>query len=180
MLIEDNTRWNILSFPQQPSSCLSGYIYSGLLYSFCLHGKINLAVTERDIQNKVWSVSVSVYYVAVRTIVLSRHGSNLERPVIIHDIIHGLIYVPYCGFFGVSPDGHCAYVHWGSFTSNSKSVRRAIWFTWFSEPHDSVYGTWQSQAVTHPLMNRARRRLTSVIEQISMSERRIPMMLVKC
>ena len=123
------------------------------------------------------SVSVSVYYVAVRTIVLSRHGSNLARPVIIHDIIHGLIYVPstpYCGFFRVSPDGNCAYVHWGSFTSNSKSVRRAIWFTWFSEPHDSVNGTWQSQAVTHPLMNRARRRLTSVIEQISMSERRIP------
>ena len=113
---------------------------------------------------------------AVRTIVLSRHGSNLARPVIIHDIIHGLIYVPstpYCGFFGVSPDGNCAYVHWGSFTSN-KSVRRAIWFTWFSEPHDSVYGTWQSQVVTHPLMNQARRRLTSVIEQISMSERRIP------
>ena len=47
-------------------------------------------------------VSASVYYVAVRTIVLSRHGSNLARPVIIHDIIHGLIYVPstpYCGFF---------------------------------------------------------------------------------
>ena len=57
---------------------------------------------------------VFVYYVAVRTIVLSRHGSNLARPVIIHDIIHGLIYVPstpYCGFFGVSPDGNCAYVH---------------------------------------------------------------------
>ena len=119
---------------------------------------------------------ISVYYVAVRTIVLQRHGSNLARPVIIHDIIHGLIYVPstpYCGFFGVSPDGNCAYVHWGSFTSNSKSVRRAIWFTWFSEPHDSVYSTWQSQVVTHPLMNRARRRLTLVIEQISMSERRI-------
>ena len=62
-------------------------------------------------QNKV---SVSVYYVAVRTIVLSCHGSNLARPVIIHDIIHGLIYVPStqcCGFFGVSPDGNCAYVH---------------------------------------------------------------------
>ena len=57
-------------------------------------------------------VSVSVYYVAVRTIVLSRHGINLARPVIIHDIIHGLIYVPStpcCGFFGVSPDGNCAY-----------------------------------------------------------------------
>ena len=48
---------------------------------------------------------VSVYYVAVRTIVLPRHGSNLARPVIIHDIIHGIIYVPStpcCGFFGVS------------------------------------------------------------------------------
>ena len=77
-------------------------------------------------------------------------------------------------FLGVSPDGNCAYVNWGSFTSNSKSVRRAIWFTWFSEPHDSVYGTWQSQAITHPLMNRVRRCLTLVIEQISMSERRIP------
>ena len=41
-----------------------------------------------------FSVYVTVYYVAVRTIVLSRHWSNLARPVIIHDIIHGLIYVP--------------------------------------------------------------------------------------
>ena len=67
---------------------------------------------------------VSVYYVAVRTIVLSRHGSNLTRPVIIHDIIHSLIYVPstpYCAFSAVSPDGNWAYVHWGSFTSNSQS-----------------------------------------------------------
>ena len=84
---------------------------------------------------------VSVYYVAVRTIVLSRHGSNLARPVIIHDNIHGLIYVPStpcCGLFGVSPYGNCAYVHRGSFTSNSKWVRRAIWFTWFSEPHECI------------------------------------------
>ena len=47
-------------------------------------------------------LSVSVYYVAVRTIVLSRHGSSLARPVIIHDIIQGLIYVPStpcCGIF---------------------------------------------------------------------------------
>ena len=81
------------------------------------------------------------YYVAVRTIVLSRHGSNLARPVIIHDIIHGLIYVsstPCCVFLGISLDGNCVYVHWGSFTSNSKSVRRAIWFTWFSEPHECI------------------------------------------
>ena len=39
---------------------------------------------------------ISVYYVAVRTIVLSRHGSNLARPV----IIYGLIYVP--GGMGVT------------------------------------------------------------------------------
>ena len=57
---------------------------------------------------------------------------------------------PHCGFVGVSPDGNCAYVHRGFFTSNSSSVRRAIWFTWFSEPSDtttlhacpSVYSTW--------------------------------------
>ena len=87
------------------------------------------------------SCSVSVYYVAVRTNVLSRHGSNLARPVIIHDIIHSLMCMPstpHRGFSGVSPDGNCAYVHRGSFTSNSKSVRRAIWFTWFSEPHDTT------------------------------------------
>ena len=44
----------------------------------------------------------------------------------------------HCGFSGVSPDGNCAYVHWGSFTSNSRSVRRAIWFTWFSEHHECI------------------------------------------
>ena len=49
---------------------------------------------DTDILPNQISVSVFVYYVAVRTIVLSRHGSNLARPVIIHDIIHGLIYVP--------------------------------------------------------------------------------------
>ena len=48
-------------------------------------------------------VSVSVFYVAVRTIVLSRHGSNLARPVIIHDIIHSLMCMLstlHCGFLG--------------------------------------------------------------------------------
>ena len=38
----------------------------------------------------------------------------------------------------------------------------------------SVYSTWQSQAVTHPIMNRARRCLTSVIEHKPLSEHRIP------
>ena len=43
-----------------------------------------------------------------------------------------------CGFSGVSLDGNCAHVDWGSFTSNSRSARRAIWFTWFSEPHECI------------------------------------------
>ena len=38
----------------------------------------------------------------------------------------------------------------------------------------SVYSTWQTQAVTHPIMNLARRCLTSVIEHKPLSERRIP------
>ena len=38
-----------------------------------------------------------------------------------------------------------------------------------------VYSTWQSQAVTQPIMNRARRCLTSVIEQKPLSERRMSM-----
>ena len=116
-------------------------------------------------------VSVYVYYVAVRTIVLSRHGGNLARPVIIHDIIHGLIYVPstpYCGFFGVSPDGNCAIeVLLRPTESQSDDLRGSLSPT-------SVYSTWQSQAVSHPIMNRARRCLTSVIEHKPFSERRIP------
>ena len=43
----------------------------------------------------------------------------------------------------------------------------------------SVYSTWQSQAVTHPVMNRARRCLTSVIEHKPLSERRIPYSLCR-
>ena len=94
---------------------------------------------------------------AVRTIVLSRHRGNLARPVIIHDIIHGLIYVPStpcCGFFVVSPDGNCAYVHWGflrptQIQSDEPSDLRG------SLSPTSVYSTWQCQAVTHPMMKRA-------------------------
>ena len=36
------------------------------------------------------------------------------------------------------------------------------------------YSTWKSQAVTHPIMNRARRYLASAIEHKPLSERRIP------
>ena len=39
-------------------------------------------------------MSICICIVAVRTIVLSRHGSNLARPVIIHDIIHSLMCMP--------------------------------------------------------------------------------------
>ena len=94
-------------------------------------------------------LSVSVYYVAVRTIVLSRHGSNLARPVIIHDIIHGLIYVPgtpCCGFFGVSPDGKVLLRLTQSQSDEPSDLSGSLSPT-------SVYSTWQSQAVTHPIMN---------------------------
>ena len=87
----------------------------------------------------------------------------------------------HCGFSGVSPDGNCAYVHWGSFTPNSRSVRRAIWFTWFSESHDttplhacpSVYSTCPRRSPIQLYIDRARRCLTSVIESTPMSYRHI-------
>ena len=44
---------------------------------------------------------------------------------------------------------------------------------WFSEPHECIQHL-AVQAVTHPIMNRARRCLTSVIEPTTMSERRSP------
>ena len=79
---------------------------------------------------------------------------------------------PHCRFSGVSPDGNCTYVHWGSFTSNSKSVRRAIWFAWFSEPHDttSVHDVAVYTAPGSPSC------LTSVIEPTAMRQCRIPHM----
>ena len=55
------------------------------------------ASMSRSCLQRCESVSVSVYYVAVRTIVLSRHGSNLARPVINHDIIHSLHIVDFLG-----------------------------------------------------------------------------------
>ena len=112
---------------------------------------------------------------------LSRHGSSLARPVIIHDIIHGLIYVPStpcCGFFGGSRRMETA--------PTSTEVLLRPTQSQSDEPFDlrgylsptSVYSTWQSQAVTHPIMNRARRCLTSVIEHKPLSERRIPYTLI--
>ena len=38
----------------------------------------------------------------------------------------------------------------------------------------NVYGTWQSQAVTHPIMNRAQRCLTLVIKPTPMKQLCIP------
>ena len=78
----------------------------------------------RSTSSSGWLSQTSVYYVAVRTIVLSRHGSTLARPVVIHDIIHCLMCMPitpHCGFSGVSPDGNYAYVHWGLRPAQSQS-----------------------------------------------------------
>ena len=126
-------------------------------------------------RNGSYALSVSVYYVAVRTIVLSRHGSNLARPVIIHDIIHGLIYVPStpcCEFLGfrrmeTAPTSIEVLLRPTHSQSDEPSDLRG------SLSPTSVYSTWQSQAVTHPIMNRARRCLTSVLEHKALSERRI-------
>ena len=114
---------------------------------------------------------------AVRTIVLSCHGSNLARPVIIHDIFHGLIYAPStpcCGFFSGSRRMETAPTSIEVLLRSTQSQS--------DEPSDlhgslsptSVYSTWQSQAVTHPIMNRARRCLTSVIGHKPLPECRIP------
>ena len=83
-------------------------VFAGISLAYCMCGSdwpqyMYLLVKRFKIHVRAFAVyvhffkqlySVSVYYVAVCTIVLSRHGSNLARPVIIHDIIHGLIYVP--------------------------------------------------------------------------------------
>ena len=78
----------------------------------------------------------------------------------------------HCGFSRVSPDENCAYVHWGSFTSNSRSVRRTIWFTWFSEPHECI----QHLAVpgNHPSNYEPGATLLDSSEPTTMSERRMP------
>ena len=53
---------------------------------------VGAGIPEKSVARLSVSVSVGLAYnyVAVRTIVLSRNGSNLARPVIIHDIIHSL------------------------------------------------------------------------------------------
>ena len=129
-----------------------------------------------NVSMSCFSVSVSVYYVAVRTIVLSRHGSSLARPVIIHDINHGLYMYQVLHIVDFLGSRRMETAP----TSNSKAVRRAIWFRGLrgSLSPTGVYSTWQSQAVTHPIMNRARLCLTSVIKQTPMSERRIPLFLL--
>ena len=105
---------------------------------------------------------------AVRTIVLSRHGSNLARPVIIHDIIHGLMLymcevLHVVDFLGsrrmeTAPTSIVVLLRQTQSQSDEPSDVRG------SLSPTSVYSTWQSQAVTHPIINRARRCLTSVIE----------------
>ena len=113
------------------------------------------------------SVSVSVYYVAVRTIVLSRHGSNLARPVIIHGLMCQILHV--VDFLGsrrmeTAPTSIEVLLRPTQSQSDEPSDLRG------SLSPTSVYSTWQSQAVTH----HPRRCLTSVIEHKPLSERHIP------
>ena len=85
----------------------------------------------------------------------------------------GLSFIALCAKYST------LWIFWG-FTRWKLCLRPLSFFTSNSKPHDTtslhacpeVYGTWQSQAVTHPIMNRARRCLTSVIEPTPMSQRR--------
>ena len=127
------------------------------------------------------SVSVSVYYVAVRTIVLSRHGSNLQGLL---SFIISLMALYICQVLHVVDTLGSRRMETAP-TTIEVLLRPAQ--SQSDEPSDlrgslsptSVYSTWQSQAVTHPIMNRARRCLTSVIEHKPLSEHRIPYLYMK-
>ena len=85
-------------------------------------------------------ISVSVYLVAVRNIVLSRHGSNLARLVIIHHIIHSLIYVDVLGSrrMETAPTSIEVFLRPTRSQSDESSDLRG------SLSPTSVYSTWQS------------------------------------
>ena len=107
--------------------------------------------------------SVSVCYVAVRTIVLSRHGSNLTVHIV--------------DFLGSAPTSIEVLLRPTQSQSDEPSELRGSLSPTTRHRCPSVYGTWQSQAVTHPIMNRARRCLTFVIKPTPMRQRRIPYIL---
>ena len=119
--------------------------------------------------------------------------SNLARPVIIH--------IPTQSPGRYTAELPLRRIKLFSFQANSPYVpsTHTLWIFWgfllcpttgqSDKPSDlrgslsttSIYSTWQSQAVTYPIMNRARRCLTSVIEPTTMSERRIPYSIInKC
>ena len=100
-------------------------------------------------------------------------GVTYPRPVIIHDIIHSLM---------------CQVIHIVDFLGSRRMENEVLLRPTLSQSADlrgslspttrhccpSVYGTWQSQAVTHPIMNLARRCLTSVIRPTPMRQRCSP------
>ena len=133
-------------------------------------------------------LSVSVYYVAVRTIVLWHHGSNLAKPVIIHYIIYSLMCMPstpHCGFSGVWMETAPTSIEVLYVQLKVSQTSHLIYVVFWAPRHNiaarcpGVYGTWQSQAVTHPTLSRARRCLTSVIKPTPMRQRRIPFLVTQ-
>ena len=101
--------------------------------------------------SSVWcQFLASVCYVAVRTIVLSRHRHYCATLWISWGLAGWKLRLRPLKFFLRPTPGQ-----------SDESYD----FTWFSEPYDStslhscpsVYGTWQSQTINHPIMNRARR-----------------------
>ena len=94
-------------------------------------------------------VSVSVYYVAVRTIVLSRNGSNLSfmisfMALYMCQVLHVMDFL---GRIETAPPPIEVLLR--PTQSQPSDLRGSLSPT-------SVSSTLQSQAVTHPIMNRAR------------------------
>ena len=59
-------------------------------------------------------------------------------------------------------------------SQTSRLIYVVLWASRHAARCPSACGTWQSQAVTHPIINPARRCLTSVIEPTPMRQRRVP------
>ena len=84
------------------------------------------------------------------------HGSNLARPVIIYDIIHSLM---------------CQVLHIVDFLGSRRMETAPTSIEVILRPTQSQS---DEPSDLHPIMNLARRCLTSVIEPTPMSRRRIP------
>ena len=126
--------------------------------------------------------SVSVYYVAVRTIVLMCHGSSLARPVIIQILFMALCacqVLHIVDFLGLAGWKLCLRpLRFFYVQLKVSQTSHLIYVVLWAPQHGFTMSCIQHLAVPggpHPINNRARRRLTSVIEPTPMRQRRIPL-----